>query len=63
MQRRSMRFEPLERRLLLAGDVNVTFNRGTLNVTGDGANNQIAIEYVAPNTFRVTGDGDTTVRG
>jgi large repetitive protein len=62
MRQRSLRFESLERRLLLAGDVNVSLSRGTLSVTGDGADNQIAIEYVAPNHYRVTGS-DTTLKG
>jgi hypothetical protein len=62
MRRRNLRFEALERRLLLAGDVNVTFNRGTLNVTGDGGDNHFQVEYIAPDTYRVTGI-DTNVRG
>jgi hypothetical protein len=63
MRRRNLRFEPLERRLLLAGDVNVNFSRGTLNVTGDGGDNQIAIEYLGPGSFLITGNGATTLRG
>ena len=35
MGRRSLRFEQLERRLLLAGDVKVAVSRGDLIVTGD----------------------------
>ncbi len=35
----------------------------TLNVTGDGGDNRIAIEYLAPSNFLVIGHGDTTLRG
>jgi hypothetical protein len=62
MRRRDLRFEQLEQRVLLAGDVTVSVNRsGDLIVTGDENANQIEIVFTDDAKYRVTGLGDTKV--
>ena len=69
MTRRSLRFEQLERRELLAGDVKMALVRGDLIVTGDsnktaGVDEAIEISYQAEDsTYRVTGVNGTRVDG
>jgi hypothetical protein len=64
MTRRHLRFERLEQRLLLAGNVKVAVSRGNLTLTGDSlpAGNQIEIAY-ENNAYVVTGLKGTTVEG
>jgi hypothetical protein len=59
---RAARFESLEERQLLAGDVLVNVMRGNLVIQGDAADNEIAITAGAePGSFVVTGLNGTTV--
>jgi hypothetical protein len=59
---RNMRFENLESRQLLAGDVLVNVVRGDLVIQGDAADNDIAITAgTERGTFVVTGLNGTTV--
>ena len=59
--RRSINYQPLENRLLLAGDVTVVED-GHLFIRGDGADNQF--EVVADNgQLEVRGLGGTTING
>jgi hypothetical protein len=57
--------EALEARLPLAGDVTVSFNNGTTTITGDAANNSIAVAMfrgrmvVVP--YQTEGNGPTTL--
>jgi hypothetical protein len=56
-------FEALERRELLAGDVLVSVVHGDLKITGDVANNNIAVTAGAEaNTFVITGLDGTNLR-
>jgi hypothetical protein len=60
------RIEPLEMRLLLAGDVAVSAVNSTLLLTGDGDNNYVVIDQngLGPDQYRISsGDGTTTVNG
>ncbi|HYO26437.1 MAG TPA: hypothetical protein VEQ85_15960, partial [Lacipirellulaceae bacterium] len=60
--RRSLRFEPLEPKHLMAGNVTVTLTGVNLLVSGDDAANQIAITAGdAPDTLVVRGLQGTTV--
>ena len=64
MTRRSLRFEQLERRLLLAGDVKVAVSRGDLIVTGDqnpaaGVDETVQIASLGGGAYRVTGSAGT----
>ena len=56
------RFETLERRAMLAGNVGAQQLTGFLLITGDDASNAIQITQVDPTTFKVTGLG-TKVNG
>jgi hypothetical protein len=59
---RAARFESLEQRQLLAGDVLVNVVRGDLVIQGDAADNEIAITAGAePGSYVVTGLNGTTV--
>jgi hypothetical protein len=59
---RTARFESLEQRQLLAGDVLVNLVRGNLIIQGDAEDNQIAITAGdEPGSFVVTGLNGTTV--
>ena len=65
-----LRFEALEGRLMLNGDVTVKVNRfGDLSIHGDGAGNGIAITQTAEGTYEITGieagatPGPTTING
>lgn len=55
MKKRRLFLEGLERRELFAGNVLVEVTRGTLQVTGDGVANHIAIYQQANGTFDITG--------
>lgn len=62
------KFEKLEDRKLMAGDVRVGLEWGEAVVRGDNASNAVEIREIAANTFRVTGKADangvaTTVNG
>jgi len=57
---RPLRFEPLEGRAMLAGNVSTVFDNtvgGALVLTGDASANHLAIRQVAPNSFFVQGIG------
>src|SRR5438874_387391 len=56
------RFESLESRLALAGNVTAALFAGGLLITGDNSANAILVEQVDADSFRVTGLG-TRVNG
>jgi hypothetical protein len=58
----TVRFESLEHRLALAGNVTAALVGGSLIITGDGSGNGILVEQVDADSFRVTGLG-TRVNG
>jgi hypothetical protein len=55
--------EVLERRLLMNGNVAVSFTRGDLAVTGDGADNYLEIARLNSRTLRVEGKEGTRING
>lgn len=59
---RSMRFEQLESRTLLAGNVKAAVTGGALNITGDNSANVLQITQVGTNRWQVLGAG-TKVNG
>jgi hypothetical protein len=63
--KRNLRFERLEDRRLLAGNVSVSLTGNVLNITGDAASNAIAITSTADGAVTVTGlatsGGATTI--
>jgi hypothetical protein len=67
MNTRTLNFESLERRILLAGDVKAELKGGDLVVTGDrnvvDANDRIEISSLGSGSYRVTGLDGTTVNG
>lgn len=64
MNQRSLRYESLEARTLLAGDVAAMLHAdGTLELTGDKLDNEISIEALGEGGVRIEGLGDTTVGG
>ena len=54
MNKRGLRFEQLERRVLLAGDVAVSFKSGNLTITGDAQGNQIQVSHLGENEFEIS---------
>lgn len=60
-QDRHLRFEHLERRILLAGDVQVTVRSGSLIITGDAQGNSVEIWYMGNHRYNVDGASGTTV--
>jgi len=61
---RSLRFESLEGRALLAGDVTVTLAGTTLTITGDASANQIEITPGASvGEYKITGLNNTIING
>src|SRR5207247_5079240 len=60
--RNAMRFESLEARLALAGNVTAALVGGALIITGDNSANGILVERVDADSFRITGLG-TRVNG
>ena len=67
MSPRRLTIEPLENRVLLAGNVTAELKSGELLVTGDNQDNQIQIADLGASgahTYRVTGlDGTVIVGG
>jgi hypothetical protein len=63
--RRPLRLEPLEPRILLDGDVTVTFVGSTRTgvITGDSLDNDIEVVQVTEDVFQVTGLSGTTLNG
>jgi hypothetical protein len=64
VSQRKLRFEHLEGRAMMAGNVSAIFDNtagGPLELTGDDAANNIAIKQVGENSFRVTGIGTKLV--
>lgn len=54
----------LEDRWMLAGDVSVSVDAGNLVITGDEANNAVAVyRTLRSDSFRVVGTGGTTING
>jgi len=54
-------FEALERRSMLAGDVDVTFDGGDLIITGDDNSNHVVVEGTVAGNVLITGENDTTI--
>src|SRR4051812_28028823 len=66
VSQRKLRFEYLEDRAMLAGNVSAIFDNtvgGPLELTGDGAANKISISQVGENSFRVSGINTKLVIG
>ncbi|WP_254507486.1 hypothetical protein [Anatilimnocola floriformis] len=61
--RRRFLFESLERRELLAGNVLVSLNDGTLTVTGDAGSNEITIYQQADGRFTIAGLNEEVFTG
>jgi hypothetical protein len=61
--RHRRRYEALERRDLLAGDVRVDFDDGELEVAGDHLDNQVVITQLSGDEFEVTGVNGTSING
>ena len=59
----AFRYEQLERRCLLAGDVGVALEGGTLVITGDQLSNQIDVSQEANGDVVFTGRDSTTING
>jgi hypothetical protein len=60
---RKLGFQQLESRHLMAGNVTAAITNHSLNLTGDNGSNQIEIEQVGANLFKVNGENGTTVNG
>ncbi len=58
-----LRFEGLEDRQLLAGDVTWQFKKGTLTLTGDGAGNEITVTNTGNGAYQISAAGNTTING
>ncbi len=64
LRERFLKFEPLESRAMLAGNVQAFVSGGTLFLRGDSDDNEITIEQSASRTFTVSSrDGSTTING
>ncbi|GAA4454285.1 hypothetical protein [Novipirellula rosea] len=63
--RKNLRLESLERRELMAGDVSVLMNSGTLHVQGDAQANVIEIQQLRNGDFRISSEdgGATKING
>ena len=55
--------EPLDARMLLAGNVSVASNDGELVILGDGRANQILVTQPNKRTLRISGVSGTTING
>ncbi|MDZ4288310.1 MAG: hypothetical protein U0984_10140 [Prosthecobacter sp.] len=54
--------ELLEKRLAPAGIVTAILSGGVLKVTGDGLDNAVSLQEIAPSIFRLIGTEDTLIR-
>jgi hypothetical protein len=62
MRRTRLGFESLERRTMLAGDVQVTVEEGTLVIIGDDNDNHVVVEGSGTvGSVLITGEDDTTI--
>jgi hypothetical protein len=61
LRTKKFRFEALERRAMLAGDVQVTISDGDLTIEGDDNNNFVIIEGGAAGAVTITGADDTGI--
>jgi hypothetical protein len=61
LRTKKFRFEALERRAMLAGDVQVTISDGDLTIVGDDNDNFVIIEGGAPGSVTITGADDTSI--
>ncbi len=59
---RMLRFEPLETRALLAGNITASVNAGELDITGDTASNSVQVWQTGSGTWKVQGIA-TTING
>ena len=60
---RTLRFQQLEDRMLMAGNVTAAVKNGALNLTGDNSANQIQITQAGPNSYTLHSmDGTTKIR-
>ncbi len=60
---RKLRFEDLESRRLLTGNVTAKVSAFNLNLTGDAQNNAITITQMGVNTYCISGQDGTTING
>ncbi len=60
---RTLSFQQLEDRRLMAGDVSVVVKNGTINITGDNKDDAIVIEQVGSGQYKIFGTtgGNTTI--
>jgi VCBS repeat-containing protein len=64
LRERFLKFEPLESRAMLAGNITAFVSGGTLHLRGDSEDNEITIEQSASRSFTVSSrDGSTTING
>jgi hypothetical protein len=63
LRSKRLRFEALERRAMLAGDVQVTVDNGDLVIIGDNNANHVVIEGAGGGNVLITGEGNTTING
>jgi hypothetical protein len=61
LRSRRFRFEALERRTMLAGDVQVSIDNGTLVIIGDANANDVVVEGGAGGSAVITGDNSTRI--
>jgi hypothetical protein len=61
LRAKKFRFEALERRAMLAGDVQVTIDEGNLTIVGDDNDNFVVIEGGTGGAVTVTGEDDTAI--
>lgn len=60
-RRRRLSAERLEQRVVMAGNVDVTFFFPELFILGDANDSAIELEEIAPNTIKITGLAGTTI--
>lgn len=61
VRRRRLKAERLEKRVVLAGNVDVVLNIAELSLVGDSDSNVIEVEEIAPNQIKITGLAGTTI--
>ena len=55
---RRLFLEGLESRAMLAGNVTASVSGGSLILRGDSLGNDVAVTWIAPNRYQVTGVGE-----
>lgn len=60
---RTLKCESLENRQLMAGNVSVNLVANEVRVLGDSAANQVSVVQLPSGTYRIQGQGGTTING